>query len=50
MEQKIAKDGLDNKSTPVIVKALMGITEKYPKTGAAKRAERLAKVAQLKQS
>lgn len=48
VEQRIAKDGLDNKSTPVILKALMGISEKYPKTGAAKRAERLAKIAQIK--
>jgi hypothetical protein len=48
VEQKIAKDGLDNKSTPVIVKALMGVSEKFPKTAAAKRAEQLAKIAQLK--
>jgi hypothetical protein len=42
IEARIAKDGLDGKSTPAIVKALTGVSEKFPKSTAAKRAEHMA--------
>jgi len=50
IEARIAKDGLDAKSAPGIVKALNGVSEKFPKTTAAKRAEHLAKLAQMPSS
>jgi len=50
VEARIAKDGLDSKSTPAIVKALNGVSEKFPNTVAAKRAGHLAKLAQMPES
>ena len=43
---RIAKDGLDEKTSPQLAKALNGVKEKYPNTASAKRAEHLAELFQ----
>jgi hypothetical protein len=44
VQSRLEKENLDDKSTPSIVKALKAVGEKFPNTGAAKRAGRLSEV------
>lgn len=44
IQARLEKENLDDKSTPNIVKALRAVGEKFPNTGAAKRATHLSDV------